>query len=911
MDGSDPTSVEKSLDVARSIVITKLSNALYEESPDSFNNNIYALLEKAFSMPKDAVERIIKYPQLNPDEEEFACKCLVSFRSRVHKHRVIAQKARLEAPTTIETITEIPKEVLEAEEELEVADEYTGEDEENLNGDMPPVEDTLLCASGQKLENLPPESDSAVQNANSSENGVKAEPEAGCTPEDPAVINGSCNEDLTHPSVDDVAAVAKPLESSKFVEYDEDEAVNPEEDREDISMEIGKGDVEKGASQPVADAVVVKNEVKPSVDDAASGNKDVEEQGRELNGKVNGSELNRSVSDAEQAEEKKELPALCKVDNHKEHFMTLPICWDGAPEFQWRTVRTLGDRRTLIIENVFWSDVGNVWLYPVIVRASEVRLNFEKQGGDVNEYPGRLELKFMDETVVISCAINYLVHVRTTRGRRLKIFLPQTKAAVRLKNDLEQRLGRVREPNEVMCQLIVKPVEESVTEDQVRDVAFRSYRIQRVEFRVDSLGQRCAVVTFGDAVVAAAAHLANEFVHFEEAHSAKWSKVYYPYVMMRQVGGDGLLTRWEYKKFIASEEKSGKVDKEKSPLPSIKAAVDQSSEDLSEIDKEDDENEVDTKSIRNPKQTVGPPKKPEKMVKKKFGQKRSFQPSLVKGSPPWKKMRRDSFGPSKGRPGDDLGHSIVPSASEVKKPRLRFRGKRGGKRQLRGGGQINQGVSKNWRPGGGMNGSNVASHQDSGIPTPLLSRDDYAALNMSGQGQTPRSFPKKGKQRNAENFGSRSSLGYKRGGSRPQFRSAHQTHEVVDAEVLMEERIREQRKQLALQEELIRRRMLDEMDHAPGRSSNSARYGNPPSLGYGRSSGDYRDDSFNRGLEGVGDLSHARPSYEMNVNYDRDPWSSYDDYSNSYGERSGRSADRSSYSRSRQSDGLPYGSVWR
>ncbi|VDK78314.1 unnamed protein product [Cylicostephanus goldi] len=52
------------------------------------------------------------------------------------------------------------------------------------------------------------------------------------------------------------------------------------------------------------------------------------------------------------------------------------ISWEGAPEFQWKLCPTPADTRRLIIENIFWADLHNVFIYRVMLKAETVDISF-------------------------------------------------------------------------------------------------------------------------------------------------------------------------------------------------------------------------------------------------------------------------------------------------------------------------------------------------------------------------------------------------------------------------------------------------------------------------------------------------------------------------------------------------------
>ncbi|VDO45912.1 unnamed protein product, partial [Onchocerca flexuosa] len=102
----------KKLDTDRAVIINTLPMRLQHEPQEQFNETIFRLISLKFNLKNDVIDRIIRFPLIDDDpDQELGVKCLVSFCSRVHRDRVISQKNRLDPPTTVDPITEPPKEL--------------------------------------------------------------------------------------------------------------------------------------------------------------------------------------------------------------------------------------------------------------------------------------------------------------------------------------------------------------------------------------------------------------------------------------------------------------------------------------------------------------------------------------------------------------------------------------------------------------------------------------------------------------------------------------------------------------------------------------------------------------------------------------------------------------------------------
>uniref|UniRef100_A0A1I7V6P6 RRM domain-containing protein n=1 Tax=Loa loa TaxID=7209 RepID=A0A1I7V6P6_LOALO len=488
------------LDIDRVVIISTLPIRLQYESREQFNKTIFRLISLKFDLGCDVIDRIIRFPLIDGvSDQELGVKCLVSFYSRVHRDRVISQKNRLDPPTTVNSITEPPKELSgEAEfEAIAAPANFEMADERNSN-----LADTVAV-----------DADSGAQNAVST--GVPNIPVAPMASEQDDVV----------------------------VARDDDNASRPIVGKDGKNENEGKtSNVTQETDAEVVLAVVesLKNITVRSLGEETGPDK------------------------------------LTNKMIMAEYYKTLPIDWDGAPEFQWRLCKDESDRRVVIFENVLPADMHNPWFYTALLRCKRVIMEFPLSAGkidaDFNHLYGRIEAYFQSDHPIAYCAVNNLVHIRTG-AHRVKIYLPQTKWVRKYKEILESRLGRMREPMESMRYLILKPVSDKVTEKQIRETCFKNYPIESIRFEKDMLGQRMALLLFPTAREAVAAHSNNDFVHLGAQNvSSNYVKVYFPNVDFH--GWDRLIVPTPetdmyclltYKEFI-SYTQSKKVEQEQEKL---------------------------------------------------------------------------------------------------------------------------------------------------------------------------------------------------------------------------------------------------------------------------------------------------------------------------------------------------------
>ncbi|KJH43377.1 hypothetical protein DICVIV_10603 [Dictyocaulus viviparus] len=234
------------------------------------------------------------------------------------------------------------------------------------------------------------------------------------------------------------------------------------------------------------------------------------------------------------------------------------ISWEGAPEFQWKLCHTPADSRRLIIENVFWADLQNVFIYRVMLKAETVDISFPMRyniEGSKQMY-GKLTMTFQWSMQIMNEAMRHLIYVRCPQGRRIKIFLPQTPTAVKIKEEFESKLGRVIQPTRRMHQLIVKvlPNDYELTLEAAKEM-FAPLVPAEVENVKDDFDQPCAVVTMANVDDTIKAHSSISYVTVKREGEKDWKC----HVFLRGVEAHfgSLITRWDRKKPDSSK-KSGK-----------------------------------------------------------------------------------------------------------------------------------------------------------------------------------------------------------------------------------------------------------------------------------------------------------------------------------------------------------------
>ncbi|KAK6030593.1 hypothetical protein OSTOST_03269 [Ostertagia ostertagi] len=443
--GGDP----RSLDLNRCLLLSNLPSVFLSDPFDEFSNTMLDWISQDFKVSRDAMEKIVRIAKLQTDAEnqDLALRAIISFKSRVHKHRVFAQKnLAAESSIKLDVIDSIPREFVEVEDDLEMADEVDGDEE---------------------------------------------------------------------------------------VAEEHDESNEQDEHEPTVKVKTEGEAVTAGTEEP-----------------AAEGSKD------EQNGAENGSE-----------------PPKPKKKEYVDEDLEAPfeVCWEGAPEFQWKLCPTPADTRRLILENVFWADLHNVFIYRVMLKAETVDISFPMRfniEGSKQMY-GKVTMTFQWSMQIMHEAMRHLIYVRCPLGRRIKIFLPQTTSAMKLKEEFEGKLGRTIEPTRRMHQLVVKVLPENyeLTLEAAKEM-FAPLEPVEVENVKDDADQPCAIVTMASAEDTIKAHSSTYFVTVkrEEEKDVKC------HVFLRGVEAHfgSLLTRWDKKKSDPGKKSSKRPASDKATSSAVK-----------------------------------------------------------------------------------------------------------------------------------------------------------------------------------------------------------------------------------------------------------------------------------------------------------------------------------------------------
>ncbi|KAE9421771.1 hypothetical protein Angca_000710, partial [Angiostrongylus cantonensis] len=322
-----------------------------------------------------------------------------------------------------------------------------------------------------------------------------------------------------------------------FIELEENLELADEVDRDDESAD-GNDEIKDHVDFETAPKSVEtdKTSTHRASESAAKSNKDAQ----------NGAKPSKRK---EYVDEKEEVP--------------FEISWEGAPEFQWRFLvcHTPVDARRLIIENLFWADLQNVFIYRVMLKAETVDISFPMRYNieGSKQMCGKLTMTFQWSMQIMNEAMQHLIYVRCPDGRRIKIFLPQTPTAVNQKEEFESKLGRVIQPTRRMHQLVVKVLPNNYELSlETAQAMFAPHNPTEVENVKDDIDQPCAIVTMANVEETVKAHSSISFVTIEREGKEDWRCHVFLHGVEAHYGS--LLTRWDKKKLAVfdSAKKTGK-----------------------------------------------------------------------------------------------------------------------------------------------------------------------------------------------------------------------------------------------------------------------------------------------------------------------------------------------------------------